>query len=68
MNKLIAKHIIFPLHEAVLGRSTIRCLAELEKTQYLGDKSLGIYQTNKLQALVEHAYKNTPYYHDLFDG
>lgn len=67
MNKFIAKHIIFPLHEAALGRSTMHCLAELEKTQYLDDKSLGVHQTNKLQALVEHAYKNVPYYHDLFD-
>jgi len=35
MNKSLVKHVIFPLHEKLIGRKTYQYLDELEETQWL---------------------------------
>ena len=34
MYEKIVKHILFPIHEKILGRDTYKYLDELEKLQY----------------------------------
>jgi len=64
-NKLI-KHLIFPLHEKILGRDTYKCLDRLSKEQYLPEKELKELRFKKLQALLIHSQKNIPFYAKRF--
>lgn len=38
-----------------------------EKSQWFSDEHLKEYQLTRLQCLLDHAYKNVPYYRTLFD-
>ena len=66
-NKLV-KHLIFPLHEKILGRATFRFLDALSKEQYLPEDQLKQLQFEKLKALLIHAEKNIPFYKKRFAG
>jgi len=58
----IARHVIHPLHERLLGRATVGCARELEATQWLSPRELCERQARRLAALLEHAFTNVPYY------
>lgn len=64
-NKLV-KHIIFPLHEKILGRETYQFLGRLEKEQYLDRQELELLRFRKLKALLIHAGKNISFYRQRF--
>lgn len=66
MYQKIVKHLIFPLHEKILGRDTFKFLEELEKEQYLPEKKLQELQFLKLKALLMHADLNVPFYKKRF--
>jgi len=66
MYSLLIKHILFPLHERLLGRQTLACLQELEKIQWDPLEKIRQYQWQKLKALLNHAYKNVPFYQKRF--
>ena len=66
MYSLLIKHILFPLHERLLGRQTLACLQELEKIQWHPLEKIREYQWQKLKALLNHAYKNVPFYQKRF--
>lgn len=59
MRSILAKHVICPLHERLLGRSTFACLGVLERTQWLAPRDLRALQREKLIALILHARTNT---------
>src|SRR3989344_2086563 len=65
-NKLFQK-IIFQISERASGTSILRYLDFLEKSQYWPRKEIEKYQFKRLKLLLEHAYDNVPYYHELFD-
>ncbi len=67
MHPLIVAKILFPLHEAILGRKTFGCLKELERSQWFNEKELREYQFHKLRKLLSHCKQNVPYYRDLID-
>lgn len=66
MHPSIIKNFIFPLHEWLLGRDTLACLEELEKTQWYSKQQLEDLQFIKIKALLQHAQENVPYYKGLF--
>ena len=64
-NKLV-KHLIFPLHEKILGRETYKYLKQLSTEQYLSKKELKMLQFKKLKALLVHANDAVPFYRRRF--
>jgi len=66
MNKSLVKHIIFPIHEKLIGRKTYQYLDELEKTQWLKTEEIRSLQLRKLKDLLIHAKKNCPFYYRRF--
>lgn len=66
MYSAIAKHIIYPIGERMLGTRLLKYLQELEETQWWSPEQLQELQNEKLRALITHAYENVPYYHRVF--
>lgn len=64
-NKLV-KHLIFPLHEKILGRDTFKFLDRLTKEQYLPESELKALQFKKLKDLLVHADTYIPFYTKRF--
>jgi phenylacetate-CoA ligase len=55
------------LHEMATGRRILVRMEEFERTQWLGRDELLALQHEKLQGLVEYAYRYVPYYRRTFD-
>lgn len=66
MYSKIVKHLIFPLHEKIMGRDTYSFLDSLSKEQYLPKEELKALQFRKLKALLIHSKKNIPFYTKRF--
>jgi len=66
MQPFLVKKIIYPLHEAAMGRKTFEYLAELEKMQWLKPAELEIIRLRKLKDLLCHAQRNIPFYQRRF--
>lgn len=66
MYQKLVKHLIFPLHEKIVGRKTFGYLAELEELQWASLSELRELQFKKLKALLMHANKNIPFYAKRF--
>lgn len=62
----ITRHLIVPLHERLIGRSTLRNFRELTVSQWLSPDELRGMQQRKLHQLLVHAATKTPYYKRLF--
>lgn len=58
----IVKHLIFPLHEKMIGRKTFEYLEELERLQWASQKELEELRFEKLRGLLIHAERNVPFY------
>lgn len=64
-NKLV-KHLIFPLHEKILGRDTYKFLEKLESEQYLPEDKIEELKFFKLKELLLHAQSQIPFYQKRF--
>jgi len=62
MDPRIVRHLILPVIEATLGRSTFRTYDQLLKTQWWSPEELRALQLQKLQRLIAVAFTNTSYY------
>lgn len=62
MHTLIARHLICPLHERLLGRPTFAYLRELERSQWFAPADIRALQRTKLAALLRHARDTTVFY------
>lgn len=62
MHPSLVKHLIFPIHERLMGRKTFSFLQELEELQWLPRDRLEELRFAKLQALLMHAKENIPFY------
>ena len=49
------------------GRTFRKILKSLNESEYYSAEQLEALQNRKLVALIEHCYKNVPYYTELFD-
>lgn len=71
MNPIFVSYVIYPLRDFVRkvnGYDTAKYHKELMKSQWFEPSQLEEIQQKKLRALLEHAYKNVPYYRKLFDN
>lgn len=66
MHSSLVKHILFPLHEKIMGRKTFQYLDDLEKFQWISKPKLEELKFRKLKALLTHAKENIPFYADRF--
>ena len=66
MSRKLLNNLLFPLVEALRGTSIRECLKFLNKTQWWKREQIEELQNKKLRLLINHAYNNVPYYHDLF--
>ncbi len=67
MYSLIARNVLAPMLDFSRGTRTMKCLKELEESQWWPrDKFLEL-QNQRLRQLVRDAYDNVPYYRRVFD-
>lgn len=66
MHPKLIKHFVFPLHERLMRRRTMSCLAELERLQWAAPDDLRDMQLKKFKALLIHARDNTSFYQERF--
>ena len=66
MYSILAKNILYPLGDFLLGYKTVKYLNELLETQWWPPKQLQEIQNAKLRSVVRHAYNNVPYYNRIF--
>ena len=67
MYSWLARHILAPVLDFSRGTRTMRCLKELEKSQWWSRDKILELQNQRLRQLVRHAYDSVPYYRSLFD-
>ena len=59
------RHVLYPAYETGLRRRhTLRWLAEYERDQWQSPEAIAALQWQRLQRLLEHCFKNVPYYRD----
>lgn len=66
--KPICKHIVIPLWAAWERSPYLKHLKYLEESQYLSEEKIREIQWNKIEQLLDHAYKNCPYYTRTFNN
>ena len=64
INSVLARHLIYPLHERLLNRPTFAYLAELEQSQWLSRDGMEQLQEKKLTELLLQAYKHCPWHRE----
>ncbi len=62
----ITKHVLLPTYKRIRGKPVCAALEQLQKAQWLPPAELQARQWQKLQALLQSAYRNVPYYQRLF--
>ena len=68
MNSIIVNKLLFPIKDLGLNKEEklIYNLKYLNKTQWYSLKEIKKIQEKRLRSLINHAYHNVPYYHNLF--
>lgn len=62
----ISRRLVWPLHERIVGRATLRYVAELEWSQYAAPDELRVLQGRKLRELLIHAHAKTAFHRQRF--
>jgi len=60
------RSLLFPMLDLRRGTNSLKCLAELQKSQWLSKDEILNIQNKRLRALIKHSYENVPYYHKTF--
>jgi len=63
----LTRHVLAPTYDLLRGTRTMRCLAQLEESQWWSHEQLEEIQSRRLQSLIHHAHANVPYYRRLMD-
>lgn len=63
----IVSGLIFPLHERLKGHTSVALRRALEESQWWDRAALDALRLARLQALVQRAYTQVPYYRRLMD-
>ena len=66
MQDFLFRHIILPAFYNPRGLNRLQHYLRLKKNDFLSQEELLIIQEKKLKVLLEHCYKNIPYYRRLF--
>lgn len=65
MHRWLVWNVFFPLHEWAKGHPSFRILKEMEAAEFVTMAEMEQLRSAKLQRLVEYAYANVPYVHDV---
>lgn len=65
-NNFISENILLPLGDCFTGQTISKTLRFLMKSQYWTREEIDSYQNSRLRSLITHAYKNVPFYYELF--
>ena len=63
----LLKDLIMPLADRVMHTKIMYYLKQIENMSQWSSAEIDNWQNEKLQRLIEHAYANTEYYHDLMN-
>lgn len=66
MNRWLAKSLLWPMTERLLGRDTLRRFSDLRRTDLMSARTLCEIQTRKLARLLALADTHCPFYRDRF--
>ena len=66
LSALLIRRVLYPLWALKNGSARLRCLAELEKSQYWSTEQLVDQQWTLFKAMVSHAFETCPYYRHKF--
>jgi phenylacetate-CoA ligase len=66
IQKTIYKNLLLPGNDLISGTQISKLLRFLETSQWYTKDELEVFQRKKLRALIDHSYRNVPYYHKLF--
>ncbi len=67
MYSFVARHVLAPALDLMRGTGTMRCLSELEKTQWWPYDKVRELQNQRLRQMLEYAFDNVPYYRRIFE-
>jgi phenylacetate-CoA ligase len=67
MLPLLARKLVYPLQERLLGRPTFPYLEELERSQWLSQSGIKKLQEEKLTALLKSAYEHCSWHQERMD-
>lgn len=67
MIPLVARYLVLPLHEWLIGRRTFAFLRSLEESQWLSPADLRALQERKMRALFRHAHSRIPFFRRRFE-
>ncbi len=67
MYPFFARQVLAPVFDICRGTHTIRCLKELEVSQWWSRDKILELQNARLRLLLKQAYENVPYYRRIFD-
>lgn len=67
MIPVIQRAVILPVIERLRSEPISKCLRELNRTQWYSREQLRALQWEKLRILIEHCYRNVPFYRRRFD-
>ncbi|MCK5213318.1 MAG: hypothetical protein KAQ74_05280, partial [Dehalococcoidia bacterium] len=62
---VFARHALAPSLDLLRGTRTMKCLTELEESQWWPRERIEALQAERLQRLIAYAYDKVPYYHRL---
>jgi phenylacetate-CoA ligase len=65
---VLARNVMAPTLDFVRGTSTMRCLRDLEQSQWWPLERIQELQTARLKLLIDHAYTHVPHYRTLMDA
>lgn len=68
MNPFLHRALVFPLIERLRGEPITRSLRELNASQWYSRDRLRAMQWDKLKRLLDHCYRNVPFYRKRFDA
>ena len=64
---LLARHVMAPAMDVIRGTHTMRCLRELEESQWWPLDRIEELQRARLQKLISYSYERVPYYRRAMD-
>jgi phenylacetate-CoA ligase len=64
---VLARSVMAPTLDFVRGTSTMRCLRDLEQSQWWPLERIQELQSVRLSRLITHAYEHVPYYRRIMD-
>ena len=63
----IDKYVLMPIADKLTGRGLAKEWRLMERLDMASEQAIRDVQNQRLQALIQHCYKNVPYYTKLFD-